>query len=567
MLEKLNKLTNWQVAIILAIIGFAVFSSGLRNPFLGDDLTQIVSNPVVHSLGHVKLIFEGGTFFNGNTSMPLTGNYYRPLMMIAFAILYTVFGAHSIYFHVFQMATVIGSAFLLFLIFRRWFNALLALSMSLVFLVHPINSEMAFFIPTTQDSLFLRLNSIKGVALAVICLVLSLLSKETGSLFVVLAGLYLLFFNRKRLLLYIYLVLPPLILYFIIRTHAVGLNNQSAVAPIDKLSLSHRLLTDPSIILFYLSKLIFPWRLASGYYWVDSRYSLTGVLIPALIDVAVAIAITAFTLAIRQRTSNSNFRTYLFFLIWMCVGLLPSLQLIPLDMTVSEAWFYFSTAGFLGMVCVALVAFQPKIRSSWFGATIVIILVLLGTRTFIRGSDYRSYYILARHDVVASKDDYVALENVSSGLYQSGNLVEAASYAVKSINTFPTFTNYTHLGLILAKQGEYKDAVLSYNNALSYGDYSYINDDEAKLTLVFGTYQQDEDFLSQAIAEYPQDYNLWFYRALLEYRNGYYTNAHDDVIIANKYGQVPSAILNDIQNRLTFIVDEPDIAAHVKIPQ
>ena len=56
-LAKINRLTDWQVAIILAILGFCVFFTGLNSPFQGDDIYQIVNNVPVHSLANVKLFF------------------------------------------------------------------------------------------------------------------------------------------------------------------------------------------------------------------------------------------------------------------------------------------------------------------------------------------------------------------------------------------------------------------------------------------------------------------------------------------------------------------------------
>jgi hypothetical protein len=64
MLARLNRIKTWQAAIIIAVIGFAVFFTGLASPFQGDDLLQIVNNVPVHSIKNIKLFFEGGTFYN-----------------------------------------------------------------------------------------------------------------------------------------------------------------------------------------------------------------------------------------------------------------------------------------------------------------------------------------------------------------------------------------------------------------------------------------------------------------------------------------------------------------------
>src|SRR5450631_3180367 len=92
MLEKINRITTIQAALIFLIVGFAVYGLGLNSPFQGDDIDQIVKNVPVHSITHVKLFFEGGTFYAGNGLAPLDGHYFRPLMPTVFSLIYTVFG-------------------------------------------------------------------------------------------------------------------------------------------------------------------------------------------------------------------------------------------------------------------------------------------------------------------------------------------------------------------------------------------------------------------------------------------------------------------------------------------
>src|SRR5580698_254946 len=119
MFYKLNKLTNWQVAIIMLVIGFAVYSTGLNSPFQGDDILQIVNSVPVHSISNIKLFFEGGTFYNGGGLAPLSGIYFRPLMTTIFSLLYTLFGPHQFYFHLLQLLLFIGGSFLIYLFFSR----------------------------------------------------------------------------------------------------------------------------------------------------------------------------------------------------------------------------------------------------------------------------------------------------------------------------------------------------------------------------------------------------------------------------------------------------------------
>src|SRR6266550_635536 len=109
-LAKINKLTAWQAAIIIAVIGFAVFFTGLKNPFIGDDIDQIVDSIPVHSIANLPLFFEGSTFYMGQGLAPLGGVYYRPLMITVFSLIYTLFGPHPVFFHLFQLTLIIASS-------------------------------------------------------------------------------------------------------------------------------------------------------------------------------------------------------------------------------------------------------------------------------------------------------------------------------------------------------------------------------------------------------------------------------------------------------------------------
>jgi tetratricopeptide (TPR) repeat protein len=578
MVAKLNKITSWQAALIIAILGFAVFFTGLATPFQGDDIPLIVNNVPVHSITHVKLFFEGGTFYNGQGLSPLTGAYYRPLMMTIFSLLYTLFGPHALYFHLFQLVLCIASTIILFHVFKYSFKPGLALFLSLVFLVHPINSQVVFAIPNLQDSLFfffgvlaiyllLRFKSIKSLMLVTASMFLCLLSKESAVVFIAMALVYLYWFDsRKRLYTFAGMMVLPTVAWLILKTQAVSLIGHSYIAPIDKLSLGGRLLTAPSIMLFYITKFIFPWKLASGYYWVYPAFSIRHVLLPLIVDLAVIALAVYMGVLIRNRASKSQYFTYLFFATWCALGFLLLLQIIPLDFTAAEFWFYFPMAGVLGMIGVVLTVFPPRIRPIWLLMVGIAVIGILGFRTGLRGLDYRNQYTLAYKSIAASPDDYVADNIVAAGLNDQGKFAQGKVYAQRSVDIFPTFVNYNNLGLSLAGLGDYSAAAHAYYTGLSYGKYVLIYENIAALTLVYGNPNTDKQYLVQTLGKYPQDSIVWLDLAILEDR--YNDNADAKVAITNAamYGQAPKFIYNSIMNNQPFTVELIGTGKSVNIP-
>jgi tetratricopeptide (TPR) repeat protein len=223
---------------------------------------------------------------------------------------------------------------------------------------------------------------------------------------------------------------------------------------------------------------------------------------------------------IKRRASKIKYHTFLFFAFWVALGLTVYMQIIPLDMTVCENWFYFSMAGLLGMVGVALTVLKPRLKPSWLLIIVVLLIVILGVRTAVRGTDYSSTYKLSLKDIAASKEDFKAYTGLSQVYFNSGDYSKAKIYAQKSINIFPDISNYQDLGAAMVYQGNYAGAYEAYNNGLKHGNYSQLLDNLAQLTLVHGTPADNQKFFDSSLRQYPNDPYLWTYYALLFYRAG-----------------------------------------------
>lgn len=557
MLVKINKLKNWQVALIITALGFVVFFTGLTTPFQGDDITQIVGAVPVHSITNIRLFFEGSTFYNGQGIAPLTGLYFRPLQTTLYSLIYTVFGSHSLAFHLIQLILCVACAFILYLVLRYFFNAVLSLLLAIIFLVHPLNSQIAYAIPQLDDVLFLffgilaiwfllRFKTIKSLWLVALFLFLSLLSKETAVVFVVMALLYLFWFNRSRLFKFIYIVVLPTAAYLAIRINAIGLINHPTTSPIDNLNLVSRLYSAPSIMLLYLTKFIFPWKLATNYFWSYSSFSFRHVLLPLIIDLVIIAIVVYLAFVIRTKASKKYYFSYLFFAIWAFLGILTYLQIIPLDQTASEPWFYFSMVGWLGMIGVVLVTFQSHIRPKWFLIIAALIIGIFGVRTALRGLDWRSPISLAYKDISVSKDDYVAYTSLSGYLLEQDKYSEAEIYAAQSIKIFPTDINYNNLGYALGGLGNYSGAFIAYDNGLKYGNLNPLYENIGELTLVYGNRNSDKQFLLNALQLFPKDSKLWMYLAIIEESENNYSDAKNAITNATAYGQIPKVTYNSI---------------------
>ena len=541
------------------MVGFAVYASGLTNPFIEDDLNQIVNNVPVHSIANILLFFQSGTFFNGQLNALTQGGFFRPLMTTAFAGLYTAFAANPFYFHLFQMVLIIGTTLLIYLFLRYSFKPLMALVLALIFLVHPMNSQDVYYIAATGDLLYLffgmlalwlliRFTSLRSMVAATACLFCSLLSKESGVLFVVMALLYLFWFDRERLRKFIIILVPAIVIYLALRFHAVGLWDRISLAPIDNLNLGQRLMTAPSIMSFYIVKFLFPGSLAMQYYWIYPQFSLLHVALPLIIDIAVIALCVLGARRLRGIASRGQYLSYLFFGTWAAAGVLPCLQIVSLDMTACETWFSFSMIGVLGMIGILLVAYQDRFQWSWLSVLSLAIICTLGARTAVRGLDWHDQLSFSYKEIAASPGDYSAYNDIAYGLIQQNQYAQAASYSRESIAIYPSPDSYNNLGYSLAHLGQFAAAADAYDDGIRYGDDYRLYGGRGWLTLVYGSYASNLQFLEGAIQKFPQDPALLMYYAILEENHGDNTVAKDAITKAVNYGpgQIPESLYDDI---------------------
>ena len=340
-----SPLNTPKALFIIVTVGLIVFTNGLFNGFVADDGSQIIDNPVIHSISNIFSFFSGSTFYNGGVLN--RGVYYKPLLNTFFSFVYIVFGPVSFWFHFFQIGLHIANASILFLLLKRFFRLSLALFFSLVFLVHPINSEAVFYISASQEMLFFffgmvalhiltKAQSQKQLLLATGFLLLSLLSKESGILFFGAALAYTAMFRRRYILPLLGYLSTAFVVYILLRIHAIGALTYPSNAPIGSLSLLQRLINTPAMFLVYLKTLFFPRDLSSSYQWAYTQIDLSNFLFPLLIDLSFIAIICSMASVLHKKHPKQYFKTYTFFAIWFFIGILLHLQIFPLDATASS---------------------------------------------------------------------------------------------------------------------------------------------------------------------------------------------------------------------------------------
>ncbi len=543
---------------IFILVGFVIYFPIIFNEFVWDDFPYIINNPEMHQFNLPLLL--GKNLFN-------SGPFYRPIPAIYFAFMYSLFSNQAFFYHTLQLTLHIIDTFFLLTFFCLFFSEGISYFLALLFLVHPINVESVAFIGSTGSELYFFFGivalllstkqslTVKKFILISILLLLAILTKETGFLFLPLIFLYRYLFRQNKLKEVTIAGACIATVYLLLRTAVGGVTTAKlSFVQIASLSFSQRLLNIPAIIMYYVKIFIFPLHLAIWQVWVVKGVTWQGFFFPLLLcSVLLGFLLTVIFLLYKndkkharpvtdekQKKNNrkfvaveqKRFQLFFFFLFWFIFGIGLILQLVPLDMTVADRWFYFPMVGVLGMIGVGLQTIFPfwSQQRKLLSIGAIILLCLLSLRTFTRTFNWKDNLTLYTHDLKEENENYLLLGEYATELYQAGKMDEAYIYATKSVALHQTVKNLNELGRVYQHKRQYTKALINYTRAIQLAKihteeeqnelYAYTN--KAAVLLFAGHPADAIQFINEyALKRFPQNEKLYFLLAIAEY------NLHD----------------------------------------
>jgi tetratricopeptide (TPR) repeat protein len=328
---------------IVAVLALLAYATALGGGFVLDDHILIADNEAIRSAAHVPGYFARGMWPEEDLGAPDRA-LYRPLVMLAFFLVYQAAGLWPLAFHALNVALHAGNSVLVLALLRRLGGAAggAALLGALVFAVHPVHVESVAWVSGISDLLataFVLLAvwlyghpSRRAYAGAVACAALALLSKEIGVAVPALAlGSDWLRGSRVRWARVAGLV-ALVVAYLAVRQAALG---AALNAPL--LSLA-AVLVAVDYALGYASMLVLPMQ--SGLFLQPPEQILTAT--------TAAVAVAAVTGAIVWARRD---RAVAFALVWFAASLAPALALVfNIGGTYAQRFLY------LPSVAVALIA-------------------------------------------------------------------------------------------------------------------------------------------------------------------------------------------------------------------
>lgn len=469
-------------ALLITIVGGAIYANSLDGPFVFDDLLSIRDCPNIRSLT---------PFSEAITAPGGSGASGRPLVALSLAINYAIGALEVRGYHLFNVAVHIASALALLGIARRTLERTrhsdhsqpLALAIALLWVAHPLHTDAlnhVIYRNEAMGSLFYLLTLYCASrafdlgrrrlwqTLAILACSAGMMSKEL----MVSAPLMVLVYDRtfvnssfaeslKRNR-HFYAVLAATWIVLVVSMES-GHRGYSVGFSTGTMSSGDYLRTQAIAIVQYLRLAFWPSPLLFDYSGWKPAYTWGGAIAPGVLVISL---VAASGVAFRQRRP-AGFLGVLFFAV-----LAPSSSFIPLaGEWIAEHRMYLPLAALLGLLVPAAWRGIERIsgaRAPVVGVALLLIPgTLLGWATVKRNEVYSTRISLWTNTVSVDPGNGRANWMLASSLREAGRPQEALPYAEEAVRLTPTLKFIdSNFGQLLIQLGEWQRAAMHLEKAL-----------------------------------------------------------------------------------------------------
>ena len=314
-------------------------------------------------------------------------------------------------------------------------------------------------------------------------------------------------------------VIFPFIIYFILRIPiAERLVQSPHYSPISEATLAERFLTIPKVLFHYVGLFFYPHILSVSQHFVVKDLSLVNFFIPLIFITGILISLIYFyknNLATKDRKTD-----FIFAFIWMIFGFGMISNIVPLDMTVAERWFYFPIIGMI-LLCNLLLIELKENQKKYSLLVLAGFIGFFMLISFSRNLDWKNGYTLYSADIKVNPESFDLSNNVGVELFRVGQKDEAKFYFEKSIGLQPKWHfAYNNLGVVYDDKGELQKAEELFKKTLENSDYHLAHINLCRLyTIKMKDFQKAEESCDLSARKLPDNLQLWFYLAIAKYQN------------------------------------------------
>ncbi|MGO9274750.1 MAG: tetratricopeptide repeat protein [Terriglobia bacterium] len=484
--------SNPALLSLLMALASLPYLNTLLNSFVYDDNTQVLNNPYLHSLRHLRAILSTTAWsYRGSQSVT---NYYRPIMTLGYLVCYRLFGPLAYGFHLANTVLHAAVVCLLFGVTLRIFHHRgIAFTAAALFALHPIHTEPVAWIAAVTElelTFFFLLafwfflgearpdgRCSASAHLAMLAsFVLALLSKEQAFMLPLVATLYEHAYRedlrdttwRQKLARYGTLW-PVAFAYLLFRVRFLG--SLAPAMKVAKVTWPQAFLSAFALIGPYLGKLVWPARLLAFYVFHKS----VAVFDPRVMAGALGLAVTAALFALLWRGgAGSRARLASLGVIWTVVTLAPVLNARWMGTNVfAERYLYLPSAGFAWVVAWGLVALWEAAAGynrAWrqsLAAAGVIVVALCVVRIVMRNRDWRDDAALYTHTLSLEPQAFLIRNNLGAVYWAHGDVEEAERQWTRALEDGPQQPiMLNNLGLVATRRKQYPQAVEFFQRSM-----------------------------------------------------------------------------------------------------
>ena len=515
-----NKYTR---AAFFLIVSVFIFYPAFQSDFIPwDDKEYIVENKDIQSINFKNISAMFSNSYIGN---------YHPVTMLSYALDYLFFGEKSTGYHLHNLLLHFLNGILVFLLLKNICkNSLASFIGSVLFLVHPVQSETVMWVAERKNLLFAfyfllsllcywkfsETTQKKYYWLTFLFFVLSCLSKATAVTLPLILILFDLLRDEKKIISIFQLNKIPFILVsltigllaiyyqkkdgFINNEHDFGILKNSKYASFALLS--------------YLHKFMLPFELSTYYPYPSSNNILIW------ISIVFSLLMMGSLYFFWKKKQHLLFFGFVFFL----VNIFPMLQFIPFGkVLVADRYNYLPIMGLIIViirVTEITLKWKPKLKKIFIG--IVPLFVLwLGLSSFQRNKIWKNSIVFYNDILIKFPDSEIIINSLGAEYMIAGDYIKAHELYQKAKNINPkNYSIYYNEGLTWLKQGETEKAFQSFSECLDIFPYHKAYFARASILEQTAQYPRAIQDLNAVINSKPEFTKAYHLRGLCKEKSG-----------------------------------------------
>ncbi len=532
--------SNLRVFLLLFLAGFALYSNVIPGEFLFDDNLFIENNEQIKSLSNIPKLYYSSVTEGSSVS---ADNFYRPNQQVVNSLLYYFFGLNPIPFHITSILFHVINGFLIFLLFLKLgLNRIPSFCGSLLFIIHPINTQAVSYISGMADPMGLmfvlsalhcfilvcnetgKQNIFWGFIGSIFFFFLGLFTKENTVVFPALALIILIFItyskegkftgnlirnNKAILLTGIFFLISLVYLYFKFNilnfAGGIGLSGQDNIYT---QNLYIRLITFINVLPEYFRMIFFPLRLnyEKPYLAFVDFQRVESII--GLIGIFVWAGLSAYPFFRKNNTKKQYTLTTLalpFSFVWFIICISPVSGIIPVNAIYLEHWLYFPIIGII-FFFVALFEKRTPFVKNVLLILFVIFCMGFSARTMIRNSEWADGIKFYKNELKYAGNSARMHNNIAmiyAGMQKCPLAIQHYKKAISLYDVYPQ--THHNLGRCYEALGNTREATQEYFNALLlYPGFTYSH------KTLFNIFQNEGDTATATL----------FYNFILRIQNG-----------------------------------------------